>query len=178
MRGSVCERQSSNPPRSLRNAFACASPRPARCGACWPLRERARPLHPPAQALQRARACAPLAANAPRAARSKARATRMWCTPGSRAERQPSAQLRIASMPTALPRRPKRAHAMLIPFYDADARPPSPARLQIQNNVGEGSTAASCVLGLKLRTLRVGAALLSSPFSTPSKTLAERSSTS
>ena len=36
---------------------------------------------------------------------------------------------------------------------------------QIQNNVGEGSTAASCVLGLKLRTLRVGAALLSPPSS-------------
>ena len=54
---------------------------------------------------------------------------------------------------------------MRIPFHAADARPPSPARSQIQNNVGEGSTAASCVLGLKLRTLRVGAALLSPPSS-------------
>ena len=58
---------------------------------------------------------------------------------------------------------PARARNMRIPFHAADARPPSPARSQIQNNVGEGSTAASCVLGLKLRTLRVGAALLSPP---------------
>ena len=33
---------------------------PARRGACWPLRERARPLRPPSHALQRARACSPL----------------------------------------------------------------------------------------------------------------------
>ena len=104
------------------------SPRPARRGACWPLRERARPLRPPSHALQRARASAPLAANAPRAARSEARATRIWRTPGSRAERRPSAQPRIASMPTALPRRPKQARTMRIPFYGSDARPPSCAR--------------------------------------------------
>ena len=57
----------------------------------------------------------------------------------------------------------------------------SPARSQIQNNVGEGSTAATCVLGLKLRTLRVGAALLSPPSPMcPLKDAprAERSSTS
>ena len=115
------------------------SPRPARRGACWPLRERARPLRPPSHALQRARASAPLAANAPRAARSEARATRIWRTPGSRAERRPSAQPRIASMPTALPRRPKRALAVLIPFYAADARPapPPPAPSQIQNNLSD-----------------------------------------
>ena len=37
------------------------------------------------------------------------------------------ARSRIAAMPTALLRRPKRARAMLIPVYDADARLPSPA---------------------------------------------------
>ena len=63
---------------------------------------------------------------------------------------------------------------MRTPFHAAD--PPSPARSQIQSNVGEGSTAASCVLGLKLRTLRVGAALLSPPSSRfpPSKTLSKQ----
>ena len=71
---------------------------------------------------------------------------------GLRAERPPSAQPRVASMPTALPRRPKQARAMLIPFYAADARSPPPAPSQIQNNVGETGVprcpwcrASSCV---------------------------------
>jgi hypothetical protein len=126
------------------------------------LRERARPLHPPAQALQRARACAPLAANAPRAAR---------CLRGSSdmnlahtriaAERRPSAQPRIAAMPTALPRRPKQARTMRISFYESDARSPAvaPARSQIQNKVGRGIRRGYLRVGPQAAyTLRVGAA--------------------
>ena len=80
-------------------------------------------------------------------------------------------------MPTAPPRPPKQARAVLIPFYAADARSPPPAPSQIQNNVGEaGVPRWSLVLGLKLRALRVGAALLSPPSSRfpPSKTLSKQ----
>ena len=53
---------------------------------------------------------------------------------GLRAERPPTAQPRIASMPTALPRRPKQTRAKLIPFLLL-TRPSAPS--QIQNNVSE-----------------------------------------
>ena len=106
--------QSSNPLRSLRNA--CASPRPARCGASWPF-ARACPADSPNIPSAAAKSCA--------AARRAATAARALVprlerhesgAAGLRAERPPSAQPRIASMPTALPRRPKQARAMLIPF--------------------------------------------------------------
>ena len=115
-----CERfrrvQSSNRLRSLRNAFACASPRPARCGASWPF-ARACPADSPNIPSAAAKSCA--------AARRAATAARALVprlerhesgAAGLRAERPPSAQPRIASMPTALPRRPKQARAMLTPF--------------------------------------------------------------
>ena len=137
---SHCERfrrvQSSNTLRSLRNAFACASPRPARCGASWPF-ARACPADSPNIPSAAAKSCA--------AARRAATAARALVprlerhesgAAGLRAERPPSAQPRIASMPTALPRRPKQARAMLTPFMLLTlVRPPAPS--QIQNNVDE-----------------------------------------
>ena len=46
--------------RKLRLSVPRLSSRSARRGACWPLRDRARPLRPTPHALQRARACSPL----------------------------------------------------------------------------------------------------------------------
>ena len=97
-------------------SLLASSPRPARCGACCRLRERARPLRPISQALQRARAAAARrAATAARALVPRLERHESGAA-GLRAERPPSAQPRIASMPTALPRRPKQARAMLTPF--------------------------------------------------------------
>ena len=71
--------------------------------------------------------------------------TNLRCTPPERGQSDGPAR-RIAAMPTALLRRPKRARAMIIPVYDADARPPSPARSQIQNKVGRGIRRGSSVM--------------------------------
>ena len=146
-------------------SLLASSPRPARCGACWPLRERARPLRPISQALQRARAGLPAVLRPPRERLVPRIERHESGAAGSRAERPPSAQPRIASMPPALPRRPKQTRAMLIPFYAADAPPPPPVRLaDPQNNVSEaGVPRSSLALGLELCTLRVGAALVSLP---------------
>ena len=68
---------------------------------------------------------------------------------------------RIASMPTALPRRPKQARTMRISFYESDARSPAvaPARSQIQNKVGRGVRRGYLRVGPQAAyTLRVGAA--------------------
>ena len=134
-------------------SLLASSPRPARCGACWPLRERARPLRPPSHALQRARACAPLAANAPRAARSEARATRIWRTPGSRQSDGPARSR--ASPPCLLRSRAARSKPAPCASHFTNlthARPPSrPRARRSKTRWGEGSAAATCVLGLKLR---------------------------
>ena len=146
-------------------SLLASSPRPARCGACCRLRERARPLRPISQALQRARAGLPAVLRPPRERLDPRIERRESGAAGLRAARPPSAQPRIASMPPALPRRLKQTRAMLIPFYAADAPPPLPARLaDPQNNVSEaGVPRSSLALGLKLCTLRVGAAVLSLP---------------
>ena len=142
---SAVELHSTKPPFALRNICPCpsllaSSPRPARCGACCRLRERARPLRPISQALQRARAGLPAVLRPPRERLAP------------RIESGTIGLPRVASVPTAPPRPPKRARAMLVPFYASDARSPPPALSQIQNNVGETGVprcpwcrASSCV---------------------------------
>jgi len=155
----------------------CPSPpRPARRGACWPY-ARACPADSPNIPSAAARSCRlpavlrpPRERLAPRLERHESGAA------GLRAERPSSAQPRIASMPTALPRRPKQARAMFIPFYAADARPAACALADPKQRGRDGRAAVFLVPGLKLRALRVGAALLSPPSSRlpPSKTLSKR----
>ena len=70
----------------------------------------------------------------------RARATRIWRTPESRAEGRPGAQPRITSMPTALPRRPTRARAML-PILSALCRTRAERRYMVDFNESEGESA-------------------------------------
>jgi hypothetical protein len=92
------------------------------------LRERARPLRPISQALQRARAGLPAVLRPP--PREPPRIERRESgTIGSRPL--------VAFIPTAPPRPPKQARAVLIPFYAADARPAPPAPSQIQNTLSD-----------------------------------------
>ena len=100
-------------------SLLASSPRPARCSACCRLRERARPLRPISQALQRARAGLPAVLRPPRERLSEDRGESG--TIGLPVGALLSAAPRIASMPPALPRRPNQTRAMLIPFYAADA---------------------------------------------------------
>ena len=102
-------------------SLLASSPRPARCGACWPLRERARPLRPISQALQRARAGLPAVLRPPRERLVPRIERHESGAIGLPVGALLSAAPRVASMPSALPRRPNQTRAMLISFYAADA---------------------------------------------------------
>jgi len=109
-------------PRAMRRVLAICASVPSRF-AQYP--KRCSALVPAAR-----RAATAARALVPRLERHESGAAGLW------AERPPSTQPRIASMPTALPRRPKQARAMLIPFVLLTLiLPPAPS--QIQNNVGE-----------------------------------------
>ena len=119
-------------PKSLSESCTQRNP-PSHSGMPLPLPPR---LLPSPRAMRRvlpfARACPAASPNLPSAAARSCRAARRAATAaralvprlerhesgaaGLWAERPPSAQPRIASMPTALPRRPKQARAMLTPF--------------------------------------------------------------
>ena len=130
--------------------------RPARCGVL--AFARACPATSPP--IPCARACARRAANALRAARSEARAARIWSAHPDRG-RSTAQRAVIAALSTALPRRPKRARAMLIPVYDAELARRRLRFADPKQGGARGAAAASCGLGLKLRMPREGAAPLS-----------------
>ena len=144
-------------PRDAARVGLCASvpgrfaPHPMRCSAVVPV---------PVLQTPRARLCGSSDTNlahtriAGRATAQRAAANRLhaYCAPAT---------------PEASPRR------VLVPFYAADARLPSCAR-RSEIRWGEGNRRGVLRLGLKLRTLRIGAALLSPPLSMPPQRRSQR----
>ena len=146
-RSSGCAPSPMPPPRALRRVLAFVRACPA-----------ASPPSPSAAA--RSCLCPPCCERPARGALRGSSDTNLAHTRIA-AERRPSAQPRIAAMPTALPRRPKQARTMRISFYESDARSPAvaPARSQIQNKVGRGIRRGYLRVGPQAAyTLRVGAA--------------------